>query len=128
MARYAWIAPARTRWPGSSGSRIATRSPLPTIPTAVGRADEPQSLFIGGDPLPAGASAALAGTGGDRQDRGQQQHDRPRRAQNGPSPVRGARRLQMVCAGFFRRLVLLWRRGKRGGKFFAARRQRLDDR
>ena len=47
---------------------------------AVGRADEPEPLSGGGDPIFAGASAALAGAGGDRQDGGQQQHDRPGRA------------------------------------------------
>ena len=58
----------------------------------------------------------------DRQDRGQQQHDRPGRPQTGPPPVGGAGRLQMVCAGSVRRLVLLWRRGERRGEFPAARR------
>ena len=61
----------------------------------------PEPLFVGGDPLFAGASPSLAGAGRDRQDGGQQQHDRPGRAQARPPPLRGAGRLQMVCAGFF---------------------------
>ena len=68
---------------------------------AVGRADEPEPLSVGSDPLPAGASPSLAGAGGDRQDGGQQQHDRPCSAQARPSLVRGAGRLQMVCAEVF---------------------------
>ena len=51
---------------------------------AVGRADEPQSLPRRGDPLPADAPARLAGDARGRQDAGQQQHDRSRRAQARP--------------------------------------------
>ena len=65
----------------------------------------------------------LAGRGRGRQDPGQQQHDRPGRAEAGPPPVRGAGRLQVVRAGPVRRLVLLWRRGERRGQLPAARRQ-----
>ena len=71
---------------------------------------------------------ALAGAGGGRQDAGQQQHDRPRRAQARPPPLRGAGRLQMVRAGPVRRLVLLRRRGERRRELPAPRRHRLDDR
>jgi phosphoglucomutase len=76
--------------------------------------------YLSRDPLPAGASTAMAGAGGDWQDRGQQRHDRPGRPQAGPPSLRGAGRFQMVCAGFFRRVVLLWRRGERRGEFLAA--------
>ena len=86
---------------------------------AVGRADEPQSLSSGRDRLPARPSSPLAGTSRDRQDIGQQQHDRPRRPQARPALVGGAGRLQMVRPWAFRRLVLLRRRGKRRCKLFA---------
>ena len=59
-----------------------------------------------------------------RQDAGQQQHDRPRRAEPRPPAVRGAGRLQVVRAGPVRRLVLLRRRGERG-QLSAARRHHL---
>ena len=63
-----------------------------------------------------------------RQDVGQQQHDRPCCAKAGAPAVRSAGRLQMVCAGIVRRLVLFWRRGKRRGQLPASRRHRVDDR
>ena len=49
-----------------------------------------------------------------------QRHDRPRRAPGGAAARRGAGRVQMVHIGSVRRLLLLWRRGERRGKFSAA--------
>ncbi len=49
-----------------------------------------------------------------RQDRGQQQHDRPRGGAAGPQAVRGAGRLQVVRRRAARRLARLRRRGERG--------------
>ena len=53
----------------------------------------------------------------DRQDAGQQQHDRPRREEARPPALRGAGRLQMVHARPIRRFDLLRRRGDAGASF-----------
>jgi len=61
-----------------------------------------------------------AGPRRDRQNAGQQQHDRSGREQTRAAAVRGPGRLQMVRTGAFRWFVLLWRRGERRRQFLAA--------
>ena len=73
-------------------------------------------------------SPAMVCECGRGQDLGQQRHDRSGGEQARPSSERGARRLQVVCAGPVRRHVLLWRRGERRGQLPAAGRQRVDHR
>ena len=135
-ARSAWTAPARMRWLGWSASRTTIGVAFANDPdsdrhgivTPAAGLMNPNHYLVGGDSLSADASARLAGASRGRQDAGQQQHDRPRRAQAGPADVRGAGWFQMVRAGAVRRLVLLWRRGERRSELPAARRQRVDDR
>ena len=70
---------------------------------------EPQSLSGRSNPIPADAPSALASRRGNRQDAGQQWHDRSGGGEARTSPLRSAGRLQMVRARVVRRLVLLWR-------------------
>ena len=59
---------------------------------------------------------------------GVERHDRSCRRQARPPALRSTGRLQVVCSGPVRRLVLLRRRGERRSELLAARRDRLDDR
>ncbi len=70
--------------------------------------------------------AVVAGRGGGRQDRRQQQHDRPRDGGIGPPPRRGAGRVQMVRGRAPRRVDRLRRRGERGRVVPAHRRHDVD--
>ena len=70
----------------------------------------------------------LAGARRRRQDAGQQRPHRSRRRKARPPAPRGARGLQVVRARSVRRLVLLRRRGERGGQLPAPRRYGVDDR
>ena len=98
------------------------------IVTRSGGAHESQSLPGRGHPVLADAPAAVAGPRRGRQDAGQQQHDRSRRGKPRPPAVRGAGGLQVVRPRAARRIVLLRRRGERGGELPPSRRHRLDHR
>ena len=85
-----------------------------------GGLDEPEPFFGRRDSLSADAPAELADTSGGRQDAGQQQHDRPRGEPARPQVVGSAGRIQMVCSGAVRQIVLLRWRGDAGASFCAA--------
>ena len=63
------------------------------------RADEPEPLPVGGDLVPVCAPARMARRRGRRQDRREQQHDRPRCGASRARARRGARRVQVVRRG-----------------------------
>ena len=106
---YAMAQPRRPE--GSLSPRLCQRSGLgpPRDRDAVRRADESQSLSRRGDTLSTHTSTSVAYRRVGRQDVGVERHDRPCRRQTRPPAVRGAGRLQVVCAWPVRWLLLLRR-------------------
>ena len=113
----------KDRLPGGLRQRSRRGSPRDRDPFQGAAESEPLSGRR--DPLPADASARMAGARRRRQDARQQQPDRSGRRHTRPPPAGGAGRLQMVRAGAVRRLVLLRRRGERRRQLPAPRRHRL---
>ena len=98
------------------------------IVTPSRRADEPQPLPGRRDRLSADPSARLAGAGRGRQDPGQQQHDRPGRAEAGPPLSEVPVGFKWFAPGLFDGDLLLRRRGECRRQLPAPRRHGLDDR
>ena len=80
---------------------------------AVGRADEPQPLSGGGDSISADAPPAVAAAAADRQDAGQQQHDRPGRRTSSAGSCTRCRSASSGSRPACSTALLLRRRGER---------------
>ena len=120
--------PHRVEGPLRRGVCERHRQRSPRHRHALRGADESESLPGRRDLLPLPGPHRLAERRRRGQDRGQQRHDRPRRAQAEAHAGGSARGVQVVRQRIDRRLIRLRRRGERGRFVSAARRRRVDHR